>query len=203
MSHFSKFILGDVKTPDGAHIDIWVDQGVICTLQAHDPHLRDADYPDWRLIDGGGGLVSTPFVDAHFHLDATLSLGRPRLNQSGTLLEGIQIWAEQKPSLTEEDIAKRARSLIKWAVAQGTLAMRTHVDTCDPQLRAVRALIALRQEVSSFFDLQIVAFPQDGYLRHPQGVKLLEEALDLGVDVVGGIPHFERTTAAGRESVER
>ena len=126
---------------------------------------------------------------------------RPRLNRSGTLFEGIQIWAEQKPMLTEEDVYQRAKELLHWAIARGTLAMRTHVDTGDRELRAARALIKLRAEVAPYFDLQIVAFPQDGYLRHPRGVELLTEALDLGVDVVGGIPHFERTTAAGRESV--
>lgn len=204
--HEAPLVVRDVKTPDGDHIDLLIANGVIRRrspsgaqdlLMDLTPEARGMA----RFFEGGGALISTPFVDAHFHLDATLSLGRPRLNHSGTLLEGIQIWAEQKPSLTEEDVTLRARELIRWAVAQGTLAMRTHVDTCDPQLRAARALVRLREEVRGFFDLQIVAFPQDGYLRHPQGVKLLTEALDLGVDVVGGIPHFERTTAAGDESV--
>ena len=200
-----QFVIREVRDLRGELIDLWVRDGRVAAIEPHrssgSPDSLGACVEAARIIDGEGALIAPPFVDAHFHLDATLSLGRPRLNESGTLLEGIQIWAEQKPTLTEEDIARRARDLIRWAVARGTLAMRTHVDTCDPKLRAVRALIALRREVESFFDLQIVAFPQDGYLRHPQGVALLREALDLGVDVVGGIPHFERTTEAGRESV--
>ena len=196
--------LYDVITPEGEHVDLYIKDGLISEITPHDPSGFNAfSDPDAQIIKGRGSLVSPPFVDAHFHLDATLSLGRPRLNESGTLFEGIQIWAEQKPSLTEEDIYARAKELIRWAVARGTLAMRTHVDTCDPQLRAVRALVPLRDEVASYFDLQLVAFPQDGYLRDPRAVGLLDEALELGVDVVGGIPHFERTTQAGRESIER
>ena len=110
MSQTSAFILSNVKTSDGQHVDVWVADGVIHTMDAHDPRIKESDIAEWRLIDGCGGLISPPFVDAHFHLDATLSLGRPRLNRSGTLLEGINIWAEQKPSLTEEDITDRARS---------------------------------------------------------------------------------------------
>jgi len=195
-------LLSDVKTVAGEHVDVLISGAHIERVSAHQAgHMETPE--GVRVIHGGGALLSAPFVDAHFHLDATLSLGRPRLNESGTLLEGIQIWAEQKPSLTVEDIYERAKRLIGWAISRGTLAMRTHVDTCDPKLRAVRALLQLREEVKAYFDLQIVAFPQDGYLRHPHGVNLLSEALDLGVDVVGGIPHFERSTLAGRESVER
>ena len=199
-----RLFIRNVRTTSGQHVDLLVEGDMISAMTPHDSdRLFKLGHPSYRVIEGHGGLISPPFVDAHFHLDATLSLGHPRLNQSGTLFEGIQIWAEQKPALTEEGIAQRAEELIRWAVARGTLAMRTHVDTCDPHLRAVRALLALKEKVSSFFDLQLVAFPQDGYLRHPDGVKLLKEALDLGVDVVGGIPHFERTTQSGRESVEQ
>lgn len=196
-------LISDVRTLKGERVDVLV---VGDRVERVNPHLTGGPMTSpegTRVVHGRGGLLSPPFVDAHFHLDATLSLGRPRLNASGTLLEGIQIWAEQKPSLLVEDIYERAKRLLGWAISRGTLAMRTHVDTCDPKLRAVRALLKLRQEVSSYFDLQLVAFPQDGYLRHSQGVSLLSEALDLGVDVVGGIPHFERSAAAGHESVVR
>ena len=152
-------------------------------------------------IDAAGHLVSTPFVDAHFHMDSTLSLGQPRLNQSGTLLEGIQLWGELKPHLTQEAIAQRARRYAEWAMAQGLLAIRTHVDVCDPRLLAVEALLTVRRELSPFMDIQLVAFPQDGYLRSPGAVTQLQQALNMGVDVVGGIPHFERTMAEGAESV--
>jgi cytosine/creatinine deaminase len=152
-------------------------------------------------IDAAGALLSPPFVDAHFHLDATLSQGLPRANASGTLLEGIQLWGELKPLLTEEAIAQRALQYCDWAVARGLLAIRSHVDVCDERLLAVRALLEVKRQVAPYLDLQLVAFPQDGVLRSLGAWNNLQRALDLGVDVVGGIPHFERTMADGAESV--
>lgn len=152
-------------------------------------------------IDAKGCLVTAPFIDSHFHMDATLTYGRPRINQSGTLLEGIALWSELKPHLTFEDIKARAALLCRWAIAKGNLAIRTHVDVCDPTLLAVRALIEVREEMRPYLDIQLVAFPQDGYFRYPDAQRLLKESLDLGVDVVGGIPHFERTMSEGARSV--
>jgi cytosine deaminase len=152
-------------------------------------------------IDAHGWLLSPPFVDAHFHLDATLSYGRPRVNASGTLLEGIALWGELKPTLTQDAIVERALAYCDWAVAQGLLAIRSHVDVCDERLLAVEALLHVRERVRPYLDLQLVAFPQDGVLRSPGALSNLKRALDLGVDVVGGIPHFERTMADGAESV--
>ena len=152
--------------------------------------------------DARGFLVTPPFVDAHFHMDATLSMGMPRLNQSGTLLEGIRIWGELKPDLTPEGVKERALKLCSWAVAKGNLAIRTHVDTTDQTLMAVDVLLEVREEMKDFIDIQLVAFPQDGVLRSENGVELLTRALDKGVDVVGGIPHFERTMDEGRRSIE-
>ena len=153
-------------------------------------------------IDAAGQLVIPSFVDSHFHMDATLSLGQPRLNTSGTLLEGIKIWGELKPDLTAEALKKRALQLLHWSIARGTLAIRTHVDVTDPSLLAVDVLLEVREEMKQWVDIQLVAFPQDGVLRSPKGKQLLLQALDKGVDVVGGIPHFERTMAQGRESVQ-
>ncbi len=154
-----------------------------------------------ETIDAGGHLVSPPFVDSHFHMDATLSLGLPRLNQSGTLLEGIALWGELKPELTVEAIKQRALALCRWSIARGTLAIRSHVDICDDRLLAVDALLEVREEVKDWIDLQLVAFPQDGYLRYGKSPANLKRALDKGVDVVGGIPHFERTMSDGAFSV--
>ena len=156
-----------------------------------------------QLIDAGGAQLSPHFVDAHFHLDATLSHGLPRVNASGTLLEGIALWGELKPLLTEEAIAERALQYCDWAVARGLLAIRSHVDVCDERLLAVRALIEVRRRVAPYLDLQLVAFPQDGVLRSAGAMANLQRALDLGVDVVGGIPHFERTAEQGAESVRQ
>jgi cytosine deaminase len=156
-----------------------------------------------QVIDAGGHLVTPPFVDSHFHMDATLSLGLPRLNESGTLLEGIALWGELKPDLTVAAIKERALALCRWSIARGTLAIRSHVDICDDRLLAVDALLEVREEVKDWIDLQLVAFPQDGYLRYAKSPENLKRALDKGVDVVGGIPHFERSMADGAESVRQ
>ena len=153
-------------------------------------------------MDAGGLLVSPPFVDAHFHMDSTLSYGQPRVNESGTLLEGIALWGELKPQLTHDAIVQRALQYCDWAVARGLLAIRSHVDTSDPSLLPVQALLDVKQRVAPYLDLQLVAFPQDGVLRRQGGLDNLKRALDMGVDVVGGIPHFERTMAQGAESVK-
>jgi cytosine/creatinine deaminase len=160
------------------------------------------DAPAQEVIDAQGQLLSPPFVDAHFHMDATLSYGLPRVNQSGTLLEGIALWGELKPLLTQEALMERALTYCDWAVSKGLLAIRSHVDICDPRLLAVEALLEVKRRVAPYLDLQLVAFPQDGVLRDPQGMEKLKRALAMGVDVVGGIPHFERTMAEGALSVK-
>lgn len=152
-------------------------------------------------LDAAGNLVCPPFVDAHFHMDATLSYGIPRVNQSGTLLEGIALWGELKPELTQEAIVDRALRYCDWAVARGLLHIRSHVDVCDPRLLAVEALLEVKKQVAPYIDLQLVAFPQDGVLRAPGALEQLRRALTMGVDVIGGIPHFERTMSEGAESV--
>ena len=189
-------ILRKATLPDGrAGIDIGIAQGRIDVLQPHLPAQAG------REIDCAGQLVSPPFVDAHFHMDSTLSYGLPRINQSVTLLEGIALWGELKPQLTQDAIVERALAYCDWAVAKGLLAIRSHVDVCDDRLLAVEALLQVRERVKPYLDLQLVAFPQDGVLRAPNALANLKRALDLGVDVVGGIPHFERTFAEGTESV--
>ncbi|MDB5899285.1 MAG: codA, partial [Ramlibacter sp.] len=143
-----------------------------------------------------------PFCDPHFHMDATLSYGLPRVNESGTLLEGIALWGELKPLLKAEDMISRALAYCDWAVARGLLAIRSHVDTSDPSLLPVEAMLEVKKRVAGYIDLQLVAFPQDGVLRTRGGVDSLQKALDLGVDIVGGIPHYERTMADGAASVK-
>ena len=154
-----------------------------------------------REIDAAGRLLSPPFIDAHVHLDAVLTAGQPRYNASGTLLEGIQIWSERKPSLTREDVKRRVLEEVRWEVAQGTLHIRSHVDVCDPALTALRALLEVREEVRDICDLQLVAFPQDGILSFPNGRELMHKAMELGCDIVGGIPHYEWTRDMGVEEV--
>jgi cytosine/creatinine deaminase len=181
-------------------IDVLVHEGRIAGLGTNLPVPEGTDVND--VIDAQGQLLSAPFVDAHFHMDATLSYGLPRVNESGTLLEGIALWGELKPHLTQEALVERAMQYCDWAVAKGLLAIRSHVDVCDDRLLAVEALLHVKQRVAPYLDLQLVAFPQDGLLRAPTALANLKRALDLGVDVVGGIPHFERTMADGAQSVK-
>ncbi|SOY65184.1 amidohydrolase family protein [Cupriavidus taiwanensis] len=189
-------ILRHCNLPDGrTGIDIGIADGRIAAVE---PALATRAGEE---IDAAGQLVTPPFVDAHFHMDSTLSYGLPRVNQSGTLLEGIALWGELKPLLTQDAIVERALAYCDWAVARGLLAIRSHVDVCDPRLLAVEALLHVRERVRPYLDLQLVAFPQDGVLRAPGALANLKRALELGVDVVGGIPQFERTMAQGAESV--
>ncbi|CAM3406406.1 amidohydrolase family protein [Polaromonas hydrogenivorans] len=189
-------LVKNASLPDGrTGISVAVQDGLITEVA---PGL---DAPAYEAIDARGFLLSPPFVDAHFHMDATLSYGLPRVNESGTLLEGIAVWGELKPLLTADAIIERALAYCDWAVAKGLLAIRSHVDTSDPSLLPVEALLEVKRRVAPYIDLQLVAFPQDGVLRSKGGMDNLKRALDLGVDVVGGIPHFERTMNDGAASV--
>jgi cytosine deaminase len=193
-------LITHASLPDGRqNVSIAVQDGRIVEVRAG---LGPENAPAHDTVDAQGWLLSPPFVDPHFHMDATLSYGLPRVNASGTLLEGIALWGELKPLLTEEALVERALAYCDWAVAQGLLAIRSHVDTSDPSLLPVRAMLEVKKRVAPYLDLQLVAFPQDGVLRTPEGLDSLKRALDLGVDVVGGIPHFERTMADGAASVK-
>lgn len=155
-----------------------------------------------REIEAGGRLLSAPFIESHVHLDTTLTAGEPRWNESGTLFEGIQIWSERKKDVTREDVIERATQLLRWQAGQGVLHVRTHVDVTDPEFTGLGAMLEVREEVRDWIDVQIVAFPQEGMLSFPRGAELVEEALRLGADAVGGIPHYEHTRELGVESVK-
>ncbi|MBQ0686647.1 cytosine deaminase [Providencia rettgeri] len=154
-------------------------------------------------LDAEGGLVTAPFVEPHIHLDTTQTAGQPSWNQSGTLFEGIERWAERKAMLTHNDVKSRAWQTLKWQIANGIQHVRTHVDVSAPTLTALKAMLEVKQEIAPWVDLQIVAFPQEGILSYPNGEALLEEALRLGADVVGAIPHFEFTREYGVESLHK
>lgn len=190
-------LIHNASLPDGrTQMSLAVERGkIVATEQA-------LVLPSHEMVDAQGQLLCPPFVDAHFHMDATLSYGLPRVNQSGTLLEGIALWGELKPLLTAQALVTRALAYCDWAVAKGLLAIRTHVDVCDSRLLAVDALLEVKRQVAPYIDLQLVAFPQDGVLRAPDALDNLKRALDKGVDVVGGIPHFERTMQEGAASVK-
>ena len=183
-------ILSKSKDPQ----DILIKEGVIKDIASK---ITVDNIP---VIDADFHFVTPPFVDSHFHMDATLSYGLPRVNKSGTLLEGIKLWGELKPNLTADAIKERALKFCKWAIARGTLAIRSHVDVSGKNLVGVEALLDVREQMKDFIDIQLVAFPQDGLLR-ANCLDNLKAALDMGVDVVGGIPHFERTMEEGHESI--
>lgn len=194
-------LIHNATLPDGrTEMGVAVHNGRIMELRSG---LGPLHAPAHQQVDAQGQLLSPPFVDAHFHMDAVGSYGLPRVNQSGTLLEGIALWGELKPQLTQQALVDRALAYCDWAVAKGLLAIRSHVDVCDPRLLAVDALLEVKRRVAPYLELQLVAFPQDGVLRSPGAWALLQEALRRGVEVVGGIPHFERTAEQGALSVRQ
>jgi len=175
---------------DGAYIKAIEAQPHVATLMG--PNDRDAEQ----------NLVVAPFVEPHIHLDATLTAGEPKWNMSGTLFEGIELWAERKELTTHEDTKNRARKTIDMLVDHGIQHVRTHVDVTDPSLAALKAMLEVRDETRHLIDLQIVAFPQEGIESFANGRALMTEAIAMGADVVGGIPHFENTRDQGVSSVK-
>ena len=174
--------------------------------------LRDLGVRDGRwaepepeaaeVVELGGALVTPPLVEPHIHLDAVLTVGEPRYNLTGSLFEGIAIWAERVKDLTAEDVKRRVRQVLRWQLANGVQHVRSHVDVCDPQLTALRALVELRDEVRGQMEMQLVAFPQQGIYSFDGGEELMRKAVQAGADVVGGIPHFEITREYGERSVK-
>jgi cytosine deaminase len=181
--------------PDGSVADIAITGNRITAVEP------DITAEAREVIDASGDLVSPPFVDPHFHMDATLSYGTPRVNGSGTLLEGISLWGELRDIATVDEMVERALTYCDWAASMGLLAIRSHVDTTPDHLNTVTAMLEVREKVKDYIDLQLVAFPQDGLYRSATGRDNVIRALDMGVEVVGGIPHFERTMADGAASL--
>ena len=176
---------------------ILIEEGKISRIFPQDEALNYSG----EILDGEEGIVYPPFVEPHIHLDATQTAGQPNWNQSGTLFEGIERWAERKSLLSHEDVKSRAWKTLKWQIANGVQYVRTHVDVSDSTLTALKAMLEVKKEIAPWVDLQIVAFPQEGILSYPNGEKLLDQAMEMGADVVGGIPHFEFTREYGVESM--
>ncbi len=194
------YIVTDGRTLAGEAVDIEIRDGTVDRLVPAgegDP----AAFPSDRHDDADGRLVAPPLVEPHLHLDATGTAGDPRWNDSGTLAEGIDIWAEYKTDITHDDIVERATRTVEWYAAHGATRIRTHADTTEPTLTTVEALLDVRERVSDIVDLQVVAFPQDGLLTDATHEDLFREAIEMGVDVVGAIPHVEHTREDGVASV--
>ncbi|GAA0294177.1 cytosine deaminase [Halarchaeum salinum] len=194
------YLVTDATTLDGRRVDVTVLNGTIDAVR--EAGTADAGaFDDADAFDADGRLVTPPLIEPHIHLDATLTAGEPTWNESGTLAEGIDVWAERKRDLTKADVKARARKTIDWLVSHGITRVRTHADTTEATLTSVEALCELRGELDTV-DLQVVAFPQDGVFTTPKHEDLLCEAIDLGVDVIGGIPHNEHTREDGVKDVQ-
>ena len=152
-------------------------------------------------LDACGQLLIAPLVEPHIHLDATLTAGDPQWNMSGTLFEGIERWGQRKATITHDDTKQRAHTTIAMLAEHGIQHVRTHIDVTDPTLGALKAMLEVRDEARHLIDLQIVAFPQEGIESYPDGRQLMERAVAMGADVVGGIPHFENTREQGVSSI--
>jgi len=181
---------------DNRTADIAIARGIIQKIEAKISEQGREEF------SAAGMMASSPYIESHVHLDTTLTAGEPKWNESGTLFEGIQTWALRKQSLTRDDVVKRASTLLKWQAVQGVLHVRTHVDITDPSMTALKAMVEVKEQFKDLVDLQIVAFPQEGILSFPNGRELMKEALEIGADVVGGIPHYEYTRDLGAESIK-
>ncbi|MGH2887294.1 MAG: amidohydrolase family protein, partial [Solirubrobacteraceae bacterium] len=184
-------IVRNARLLDGRLVDLAAEGGRFARIG---PSL---DLDATNVIDAEGRLVTAPLVDCHLHLDASLTAGRPRFNQSGTLIEGIEVWGELKPTLTEQDVFDRASEIVRWSAAQGTLWIRAHADVSGQNDAMVRGLLRVRDELADLCTIQVTAFPQDGLYAHEGDAQRLEEAIRLGVDCLGGIPHYEPTAELG------
>src|SRR5438445_10429388 len=192
-----QLVVRNARLEDGRVVDLAAADGRWTRIDGR----LDADGA--RELDADGRLVTSPLVDCHLHLDASLTAGRPRWNESGTLLEGIHVWGELKPSLTVDDVRDRAREIVRWSVANGTLFIRAHADVSGENEAMLRGLLALRDEVADLCTIQVTAFPQDGIFARDGDEERLENALRLGADCVGGIPHYEPTNELGLREVHR
>jgi cytosine deaminase len=190
-------IVRNARLLDGRLVDVAVEDGRFVRIGA------GLDVDASSVIDAEGRLLTAPLVDCHLHLDASLTAGRPRFNESGTLIEGIQVWGELKPTLTEQDVFDRASEIVRWSAAQGTLWIRAHADVSGENDAMLRGLLRVRDEMADLCTIQVTAFPQDGLYAHEGDAERLEAAIRAGVDCVGGIPHYEPTAELGHREVHR
>ena len=188
---FRNALIENSKEP----VDIRVEDGLFKQIGRLEPF--DAE----EIIDLGNKLVLPPFIESHVHLDTCLTAGEPHWNMSGTLFEGIERWAERKEMLSAEDIKKRVKRAVELYALNGIQYIRTHVDVTDPSLMAMKTILELKEELKDFVDIQVVAFPQEGILSYPNGKQLMIDAVNMGADVVGAIPHYEFTREYSVESL--
>lgn len=177
-------------------VQIFVDQGIIQEIAEQIPI-------ECETIDLEGNLTIPPYVDPHIHLDYVFTANLGEENGSGTLFEGIQRWSESKDSMTVEEVKKRAVKGIQKEMLHGVQCIRTHVDVTDPKQTSLKAMLEVKEMFKDLVDLQIVAFPQEGMYAYQGGDELVEEALKMGADCVGGIPHYELAREFGEKSIHK
>lgn len=197
----ARYLVTNAVRRTGDRVDVEIEDGRITTVRPAGTADTDTYDSDQRY-DAADRLVTPSLTEPHIHLDATLTAGDPSWNESGTLTEGITVWAERKESLAVDDVKARAEQTVEWLASHGVTRVRTHADTTEESLSGVEALLELRTEVADVVDLQVVAFPQDGLLTREEHEDLFRDAVELGVDAVGAIPHNEYTREDGVKSVE-
>jgi len=196
MEKVMKIINARLRHQEGSY-SIELEKGVIKTI------IRQTTSPDMTVddIDAQHKLIIPPFVEPHIHLDYAMTVGEPEWNMSGTLFEGIARWSQRKETVTAEDTRQRTLATIAMLRDNGIQHVRTHVDVTEPSLAALEAMLAVKSEVANILDLQVVAFPQEGIESFPNGRELMIRAVEMGADVVGGIPHYENTRDQGANSI--
>ena len=177
-------------------MDIRIENGIFTAIGAD-----LAPVPGEETVDYGGKLALPPMIESHVHLDTCLTAGDPCWNMSGTLFEGIECWSKRKEKLTAEDVKDRVRRAVRMQASHGVQHVRTHVDVTDPKLTAMEAMLELKEELKDLAEIQVVAFPQEGIHSYPNGKQLMEDAVKMGADCVGAIPHFEFTREYSVESL--
>lgn len=142
-----------------------------------------------REINADGRVLIPGIVESHIHLDKALIADRLP-NKSGTLQEAIQVTAKLKPTFTEEDIYDRAKRALMMLVKNGTTHIRTHSEFDPSQgFAGFKTVMKLKEEFKDLVDMQVVAFPQEGIFKAEGTEKMMYEAMEMGADVVGGIPY--------------
>jgi cytosine deaminase len=184
----------------GEIVNIGIQDGLIVSIDSGDRGATGLG-PAERMIDAAGAMVSPALIEPHFHLENALLWDE--VNQSGTLEEAIRIYAGIKQHLTAEDIMRRASFALKTAVTNGVLWLRNHVDVDQvAQLRLMEAILPVRERFKGLIDVQVIAFPQHGMARDPEVVDLMWGAMEMGADLVGGMPHGEHDMDDAARQIE-
>ena len=186
-------------------MDIGISSGRIVAIE------EEVTLDALNKIDAGGNLVTESFVNAHLHLCKVYTLGEMDEKalkdyhgaDMGRAMTAIESAAKVKERYDESWIVENARRAVNLAARFGNTHIRAFADVdSKARLEGVKALIKIRDEFKGVVDIQVVAFPQDGVVREPGATDLIRQAMEMGADVVGGIPWIEYTDAASQRHVD-